>query len=561
LNLQTRQVKKHIEDTYSTSIDMSDCKNDNADKRAEKLTSRSLGALAINLLSSQDTEIAAKSITDGFRDYGIDAIHYEPSEKCLYLIQAKFSDKTDKSVNEGDIHKFLRGVNKIITANFDGFNDKIKSREKEITDHLMDPQNRFNLVVIHTSTQRIPTSCKELIDDFLDANNEISEQFFSTDINIKDVYKYISSGASSSPIDHDAALHNWSHIDAPLKAFYGQIAGSDLAQWYHDSGPHLFAPNIRVYLGNTEVNEGITETVRDEPEFFWYFNNGITALCSSIEKKPIGGNSRDTGYFTCKNIRIVNGAQTVGTLHSMSTKYSDQLSNTKVWIRLIEVDSENVTEEHEISRKITQTNNTQNRIEKRDFVSLDPEQKRIHEELAISNITYLYKAGETTPNDEVSFDLTQATIARACMQEDVQMAVQAKREISKLWEDIRKPPYKKLFNSGLKSENLLKEVDILKLVDKYIKDNKKELDTREALLITHGNRFLLHLVMRYIGDDVYSREVEYSEISDTCDLMFREMNTAIQEDYQNSYLASLFKNNSKCKDIKEKIKSSIELDL
>ncbi len=90
---------------------------------------------------------------------------------------------------------------------------------------------------------------------------------------------------------------------------------------------------------------------------------------------------------------------------------------------------------------ITKTNNTQNRIENRDFVSLDPEQNRIKTELAIEKIEYHVIRSESLTRSETAFDLTESTTAAACASDRVHLVVQLKREIGKLWENIEKAPY------------------------------------------------------------------------------------------------------------------------
>ena len=97
---------------------------------------------------------------------------------------------------------------------------------------------------------------------------------------------------------------------------------------------------------------------------------------------------------------------------------------------------------------ITKTNNTQNRIENRDFVSLDPEQNRIKTELAIEKIEYHVIRSESLTRSETAFDLTESTTAAACASDRVHLVVQLKGEIGKLWENIEKAPYK-LFNSSV----------------------------------------------------------------------------------------------------------------
>lgn len=83
-------------------------------------------------------------------------------------------------------------------------------------------------------------------------------------------------------------------------------------------------------------------------------------------------------YFT-QYLQVVNGTQTVSSSHRSAKLVPENLENGTIWVRLISLPET----PDGLAKTITRTNNTQNKIEKRDFVSLDPEQKRIHEELAL----------------------------------------------------------------------------------------------------------------------------------------------------------------------------------
>ena len=64
---------------------------------------------------------------------------------------------------------------------------------------------------------------------------------------------------------------------------------------------------------------------------------------------------------------------------------------------------------------MTTATNTQNRIEKRDFASLDPTQDRLKNELLLDlNKQYIYKTGERQPPPENGCNIDEATIALAC---------------------------------------------------------------------------------------------------------------------------------------------------
>ena len=78
--------------------------------------------------------------------------------------------------------------------------------------------------------------------------------------------------------------------------------------------------------------------------------------------------------------------------------------------------------------------NAQNKVEKKDFVSLCPIQLKLKEELRLDGITYHLKRGIDVPLlDEFNYTFDEAATALAASQEEVTLSVQAKREVGKLW--------------------------------------------------------------------------------------------------------------------------------
>ena len=140
-----------------------------------------------------------------------------------------------------------------------------------------------------------------------------------------------------------------------------------------------------MFLGSTEVNTTIVDTLLSSPQDFWYFNNGISALCRIVKKKPIGGATRETGIFECYDLRVVNGAQTVGAIAHAAQKNPAAVANARVPFRLISLEQC----PPDFGKKVTRYNNTQNRIDRRDFVALDIEKERIRGELILEGVTYI----------------------------------------------------------------------------------------------------------------------------------------------------------------------------
>ena len=96
--------------------------------------------------------------------------------------------------------------------------------------------------------------------------------------------------------------------------------------------------------------------------------------------------------------------------------------------------------------QITKLSNTQNKIEGKDFASLDPTQERPRMELSLGGIQYLYKTGAKIENPEKEISFDEAIISQACLSSDLSIVALVKRNIGALTENIEKPPYKILFN-------------------------------------------------------------------------------------------------------------------
>src|SRR5262249_19629420 len=151
----------------------------------------------------------------------------------------------------------------------------------------------------------------------------------------------------------------------------------------------LFATNLRSTLPNTGVNDGIIDTIRSRPQYFWYFNNGVTVLCTKVAKAPAGGTDRRLGHFTFTGAQVVNGAQTVGSIAgALATTENAAADGTapvpvnvpgRVMVRFIELEG---TEEG-FGAEVTRWTNTQNRVGGREFLALDPEQVRLANEFAL----------------------------------------------------------------------------------------------------------------------------------------------------------------------------------
>ncbi len=202
---------------------------------------------------------------------------------------------------------------------------------------------------------------------------------------------------------------------------------------------------------------------------------------------------------------------------------------------------------------VTRATNTQNRIEKRDFAALDKEQARLRSELLLSlGKEYVFRTGDRSPLPEKGCTLDEATVALACANSDINYCMTAKREVSKLYEDVQQPPYTVLFNPSLTALKLWRAVEVLRKVDTFLREAQSRTDGKDRLIAIHGNRLLLHLVFMALKPTVFDAEdadQEMARIPLIATGSLSKLTAEIMKNYASAYPASLFKNVTKCKAI------------
>lgn len=543
--LHVNQIEGYLTAKAKSVVNMDDYAAHSDPLQIKKaFLTRALAALSVSLLAETPLDELANAITDGSKDGGIDVIYFDAKEAVLYLGQSKWHDDGHGSLELGDALKFLDGVRKVLDNDLNGFNERIKSKKSDIERAVFDANAKFVLVIAHTGQEALSDEVGSAISQYVDAQNDTSELMSLRVLKQPDLHKAVAAGVAGAPISVEVQIAGWGQLREPHYGIYGQVCASDVAVWMQTHGNRLFESNLRQFLGTSTVNQDIVSTLLDRPDDFWYFNNGITAVATSIAKKPIGGNSTESGIFECTGFCVVNGAQTVGSIHSAAAQNPGAAAKAMVPVRIIAIGDAPAA----FSSEVTRCTNTQNAIEKRDFVALDPEQERMRKELHIEGVEYAYKTGTATGTAGKRFDLTEATVAMACVNFDVSLAVQAKREIGKLWEDISKSPYKQLFNAGVTGPVVWETVQALRAVGEALQVEAAKYSGREALVCVHGNRFIQWASLKALnmapGD---SFEKVSSQVPAIVQSTVAGVVSAVKTDYADSYPASLFKNLGKCR--------------
>lgn len=541
-------IETAINQKFKTKIDVSDLKG-KSEEIYKAILSRGLAAYSLYVLASADIDVAVSSVIDAYDDNGIDAVYFDRNQKILWLVQSKWIEKGVGEPDTGETMKFTRGILDLMDLRLDRFNAKAIAKETEIREALDDPALRISIVIAYTG-HGFSDHNKRIMRDLMAELNEISDLANFYLFSLVEAHKALAGSITGNPITVELALANWGQTDEPYRAYYGTVTASDIAPWWTNHRARLFSDNIRNFVGLTEINESIMNTLSNEPQNFWYFNNGITILCQKVQKKPLGGGDRSMGYFVCEGVSVVNGAQTVGCIGHSHEQAPDKLSNARVMIRLISLEDCPT----DFGIRITKATNTQNRVEKRDFVSLDPLQERLKTELMLEGRVYHYiRTDEVVVPDDFNYSLEESTIALACQNKDVSLAVQAKREIGKLWDDITQKPYTDIFNSSVTSTQIWRSIRVLRIVNATLKSKESTSQGRERSCYISANRFILHLVFQKIPTQVIlDPQFNFEQyLQDDLPNIINELTNLckikVEENYPESLIHQVFRNFTKCR--------------
>lgn len=538
--LHMKHIRQALETRFVPHIDKSDIRNDDTYGR-QQVISRALAAVALAHYSDISDDESARSVTDSYDDNGIDGIYYDKPSAILNLVQSKWSEKGEGSLALGDAEKMLSGIEKLLREDYASFNKKISDRRDEIGSALRNADINIRIIVVHTGSQKISPNVKSCIDSFLSTQNDTGEIMSFHYMSQAEIHAAISKSIDNNSISLEILLRDWGYVKEPYLAFYGRVSASDVAAWWSAYKNKIFAKNIRKFINDSAINAQIQETLVREPEHFWYYNNGITLLCQSVQKKLLGGSDRGTAIVQCEGATVVNGAQTVGTIGRALATGVDGAADAMVMVRVLSL--EGCPEGFVTS--VTKATNTQNRVQSRDFASLDPEQERIAREMLFEGRRYVYKTGDDEPLRSEGCSIEEATIALACAARDLKLTVMAKGQIGALWEDINRPPYKLIFNSSVTAETIWRRVRVLREVEEMLAIEAHKSSGVRMQVAIHGNRFVLRQVFRLIAEKLPQNLDEI--VNNIIDEVVKVVNQILPD----FYLAWTFKNLTKCQNIED----------
>lgn len=165
-----------------------------------------------------------------------------------------------------------------------------------------------------------------------------------------------------------------SQMGAALESYLTIVPGQQLAAIYDRWGARLLEANVRSFLqARAKTNKGIQKTVKEEPELFFPYNNGLSATADEV---ACVRTDDGLAIASISNLQIVNGAQTTGSIHAGLKSSKEQLPQVFVQMKLTVVPPDR---SEDIVPKISEYANTQNKVNAADFFSNHPFHIRIEQ--------------------------------------------------------------------------------------------------------------------------------------------------------------------------------------
>lgn len=359
-----------------------------------------------------DQEFNSHIFNQKDEDFGVDAIYIDEESNNINLFNFKFREKFNEDRQQGLNETFLstKFTNSIIADDTSGLTGKLKSIANEIITKLNGSEIwKLRLYVVSNDIKELDINSPEIrqLKDLYDLE--------TIPIGLETISKLM----SIRPEPINAVLHISNDSIIPFvesslsssKSYIIRIPAPDLLRITCNDDNfrtnytmedfqnlsstnmeyNLLFDNVRGLILRSKFNDNLYQTLKNEPSKFFMYNNGLTITANDIISEPTNANKKQK--ITIKDFQVVNGGQTLRTLHRFNQADSDNiskyLSNCELLIRVFKTPANS-----NVRNKIAEYTNSQNAISNIDLKSLSSEQIQIEQFLDENNIIYARKVGD-----------------------------------------------------------------------------------------------------------------------------------------------------------------------
>lgn len=334
------------------------------------------------------------SFVDGGNDGGIDYIFN--NDDTVFFIQGKSSTKLTFDDIKNVFYKAKETIQKLKLKTYDQkLSTKIPQAYLNAINNCSDDYPNYCIVLftntILTDQNRIDFEAFSKLDDFEDYQLKLYDY---NDIENKEAVldsrnDLIKSGKLEIYTQDKQTISSLRYGDNGLIV---NISARSLKLLFDQYREKLFSYNLRDFIAQKNVDDGIEKSIKFEPNNFWYYNNGITIGCESFEQSGT--------KLQLYNFSIINGAQT-------TTQISKCLPTTVDFALVCKVikSDKAIDDDQDFIRNISEATNSQKPIKPRDIKANAKEQlilkKRCYEhnppiyvEIKRGRVTKLRKSDE-----------------------------------------------------------------------------------------------------------------------------------------------------------------------
>ena len=349
----------------------------------------------LNAFVTDGEELALEAVCGGAGDKAVDAIAIDDDAKTVVVVQGKYRLPVDtKAESRSDVLGFA-ALAAVVTgplAQFKAFctdiapavGHKLTVARKRIL------ERKYGLHLYYVTTGRCSAGLREEAGNIAArADADSSFRLFDGRHVLLLLADYLDGVAPPVPsldlaVQSGEVLRRFDH-ETDIESWLFTMSSQSVTQVFERAGIRLFARNIRGFLGSTEINKAMEATLADEPEYFWYYNNGITVVCDHAEQVR----NRGLDIIRAQNPQVINGQQTTRTLSR-----SPKGRKASVLVRVICVPRAAGGRPGQFERLVSAivgATNSQNPVRPSDLMSNDRRQIDIERQFRKLNYGYMRK--------------------------------------------------------------------------------------------------------------------------------------------------------------------------
>jgi hypothetical protein len=146
-----------------------------------------------------------------------------------------------------------------------------------------------------------------------------------------------------------------------------------ISELYKRYSSRLLEKNVRSFLQFKGVNKGIKATIKDNPEQFIAYNNGLTVTATSAD---VAYHKKSFYLESLTDFQIVNGGQTTASIY-FSSKEGLDISKVKVMAKINVAKDVSDSELDDLISNISKFSNTQSKVSNVDLRSKSPQLRKL----------------------------------------------------------------------------------------------------------------------------------------------------------------------------------------